>query len=386
MKEVLFVTHKYPPVIGGMEKQSYELIKGMEEHYKVYVIAYTPEDGNKGKWFATLKSRIKKTLADHPGISLIHLNDGLMGCACLWLQKHTDIPVIVTYHGLDVTFPSVIFQKHLITRLKKFDGAIAVSEATRQECLSRGFDAKTTFAVKNGVDHDIAEDPVDPNFTEILKSKYNVDLKGKKVIMTMGRPVKRKGFSWFINNVLPKLDDDFLLLMVGPVDKNPSILDKILLNLPGSFGHKIQLMFGIKSDTPDVVKAIDNNPKVAHLGKLPFKELLQALSLSNVFVMPNISVKGDAEGFGLVALEASMRETVILASGIEGITDAVIDGGNGVLVESENPEAWVKNLNQLFVDEKETQKLAKRGKQFTLDNYSWEKMNAGYAEVFKKFI
>lgn len=53
---------------------------------------------------------------------------------------------------------------------------------------------------------------------------------------------------------------------------------------------------------------------------------------------PTFLIPGDVEGFGLVALEASMRGTYILASGIDGITDAVINK-NGTLLPAGDAQA-----------------------------------------------
>lgn len=384
-KEILCVTHKYPPVIGGMEKQSFELINGLKEHFTVHVIAYEDE-GNKALWFYNLPSLIKKTLSDHPGISLIHLNDGLMGVASLWLQKYTDIPVVVTYHGLDITFPSKLFQSKVISRLSNYDGAICVSDATRQACLDRGFKKDTTFSVLNGVDKDMAAEPVRADFKDVLFSKYGVDIKGKRILMTMGRPVKRKGFSWFLRNVMPHLEDDIIFLMVGPLNENPSLGEKAILSLPGSLGHNTQLMLGITSDAPDVLKEVKENDRVFHLGKVPYEDLLQVLALAEVFVMPNIKVHGDAEGFGLVALEASMRGTPVLASGIEGITDAIHNEKNGWLIESQKPQVWIDKIHKILADKNKLAAFSEASKNYTLANYSWEKMTRGYVEVFNRFI
>ena len=38
---ILFVSHKYPPATGGMEKQSFELIQGIAQHQKIFKIVYT---------------------------------------------------------------------------------------------------------------------------------------------------------------------------------------------------------------------------------------------------------------------------------------------------------------------------------------------------------
>jgi phosphatidylinositol alpha-1,6-mannosyltransferase len=97
-------------------------------------------------------------------------------------------------------------------------------------------------------------------------------------------------------------------------------------------------------------------------------------------------VEGDEEGFGLVALEASMRGTYVLASGIEGITDAVIDGQNGSLLPSGDAQAWAEKIRTLLSDKAKLNMLSEQGKSFTRANYSWEFMVDGYREVFDRLI
>ena len=378
MTEVLCVTHKYPPAIGGMEKQSYELIAGLSNHYKTHVIAYQ-ENGNKTFWFAQLRTKIEAMLRSHPGIGLIHLNDGSMGAACLWLQNRTQIPVVVTYHGLDITFPLGIYQRRIVPRLAQYAGAICVSEFTRSECIRRGFNETNTFTVRNGVDIEMGNIPSDPGIVEKLKNRYGVDVTGKHIILATGRPVKRKGFSWFMKHVMPLLNEDTLLLMTGPMKHEPSFLEK-------NSGHHLQLLLGIASDTGEVNELLKTTKNAYHLGSIPYGDLLQVLSLADLFVMPNIRVEGDEEGFGLVALEDSIRGTYVLASGIEGITDAVIDGENGSLLPSGDAQAWAKKINELLSDKTKLAILSEKGKSFTRANYSWNNMVTGYKEVFDKLL
>jgi hypothetical protein len=75
--EILFVTHKYPPSIGGMEKQSFELINGMKRYAKVHAIIYDGRE-SRFRFFLTLRSKIIQACRSHPGISIIHFNDGLI--------------------------------------------------------------------------------------------------------------------------------------------------------------------------------------------------------------------------------------------------------------------------------------------------------------------
>lgn len=386
MKHILCISHKHPPMIGGMEKQSYELINGLAKHFHVHKLTYSGQE-NKIIWFLRLPLRVKKLLKKHPEIELIHLNDGSMGVASLWLRKMTSKPVFLTFHGLDITIPMPFFQKVLVARLQKFDGFICVSEATRQECLKRGFSAEKTFVVNNGVDSNLKDFPANYEETaQYLKDIHNIDIHSKKVLITLGRPVKRKGFSWFLKEVMPHLDNDIMLLMVGPMKKFTPLQQK-LWNLIPSLGRKrLSLMLGLPTDAEAVEKLVNESPNVHHLGAIPFKNLMGLLSATDLFVMPNIKVQGDMEGFGLVALESSIRGTYVAASGIEGITDAVISGRNGVLLHPENPKAWINAIHQLLSDSEELGRLSQEGKNFSIENYSWEKMVNGYAEIFKRVV
>ncbi len=173
-------------------------------------------------------------LESHPEIRLIHLNDGAMASASLWMQKELDIPVVVTYHGLDVTFPLDFYQDKLIPKLEQYDAAICVSEYTRQQCLKRGFDPEHTYTVPNGVDVSLADKPDRrEEITEELLSR-GVDVRGKRVIIASGRSVRRKGFSWFIKNVMPSLGSDVVLLMTGPRRQEQSFMQSVTRYIPWS--------------------------------------------------------------------------------------------------------------------------------------------------------
>jgi len=386
--EVLFITHKYPPIIGGMEKQSFELTTRMSKKHTVHLHAYKGE-GSKLMWFLSLKKEIKRILQQHPTIDIIHVNDGLMAAATLWLKSYTKIPVVATYHGLDITFPASIFQKRIIPKMTKLDMGICVSTATANQCIQRGFEPNKIAVAANGVDHDLAEIKTDLSFQKAFEEKYNLKLADKKIMMTMGRAVKRKGFSWFLNQVMPKLDNDFIFIMAGPLSTKRSFGEKIIDLFPSSIKDKIHLLFGIPTDVNNIVKILSKNTfnnRVIHVGKVPFNDLMQYLSLADVFVMPNIEVDGDAEGFGLVALEASLRNNPVVASGIEGITEAVHDQGNGILLPSKNAEIWIEKLQEIFRDKQQLKEFGEQSKNYTLDHFGWDQMVEDYEEIFTQVI
>lgn len=385
---IFFITHKYPPIIGGMERQSYELTTRVPQPHRSTVLAYKGE-GNKLMWFINLKKKIKQILRENKDIDIIHVNDGLMAAATTWLKKYTDIPVVATYHGLDITFPSSIFQNRIIKNMHRLDAGICVSHATAQACIERNFGKKSIYTVLNGVDHDLADIEKDNGFLKQKSNELGFDIEGKKIIITMGRAVKRKGFSWFLREVLPQLPDDVLFLMIGPLNTKRSFGEKIINLLPKGIKSKVHLMFGIATDVDAIVEALDNpatRKKVHHLGKVPFTDLMQYLAHADVFVMPNIKVDGDAEGFGLVALEANLRGLPVIASGIEGITDAVRHDKNGMLLNTLDTKQWITTITKVLNDADALQARSQKAKAYVLENYGWDKMVAEYLEVFEKVV
>ncbi|NNE26298.1 MAG: glycosyl transferase family 1, partial [Saprospiraceae bacterium] len=108
--KILFISYKYPPEIGGMQKQSFELITGMRERCDVVAILKKPQE-SVFSFFFGLKKRIKRVLVQHPDIKVIHFNDGVCAQVCAWLKAYTKIPLTLTYHGLDLVFPNKWYQR-----------------------------------------------------------------------------------------------------------------------------------------------------------------------------------------------------------------------------------------------------------------------------------
>ncbi len=380
---ILFISHKYPPVIGGMEKHSYELLTRLQKKHSVYPLLYDNKEG-RFRFFLSLKKRVRKLLKEHPTINLVYINDGLLACAMTWLKKERNIKMIATVHGLDVVHPNQVYQYFVKKNLAKLDKIIAVSSATAQACIQRGLDAQKVVIVKNGVDHELADIPIEKGFLKEFEKKHQLSLQGKQVLVTMGRPVKRKGFSWFVKEVMPELKDDIVFLLIGPRAKKKK---RHWFFIPSFIKRQIELATGISTDEAALKIACSQSilqQKVIELGKLPFPEVLQLLASADLFIMPNIPVEGDMEGFGLVALESAIRTTPVVASNIEGITDAIINEKNGFLLPPRETTAWVQKIHQLLSNKEQLTAFSTKARQFTLNHYGWALMVKGYIEVFER--
>ncbi|MGL4630728.1 MAG: glycosyltransferase family 4 protein [Leadbetterella sp.] len=379
--EVLFVSHKFPPSTGGMEKQSYELINGMKSHGKVHVIV-PAENENKILFFLKLKSRILGFLKANPTIKTIHFNDALIATVCLGHKEYTHLKRIVTVHGLDVVFPNAYYQTKLLPRFNRFDTIIAVSEATAQACIDRGIDKNKVVVIPNGVDHEIGINL--PSKTEIdaILQKLGID-PHRPLLVGLGRAVKRKGFSWFSAEVVPKLPKNVQVVWIGPFHKDATMLEKILGLLPKKLSRQLELALGFPTDEKQLRELLKQESNIKHLGKLPWKELEIALASATAFVMPNIAVEGDMEGFGLVCLEAGLCGTTVLAANIDGIPSAVHTGKNGVLLPNTDVEAWRQTIDMLISENCNRTESTASQRAYIIQTFGWKKMVSQYAQIFE---
>lgn len=379
--KVLTVTHKYPPSIGGMQKQSFELIKGMSAKTELSTLIF---DNSYPKifFFISIIPRIIFRLIQDPAINIIHANDGLMAIIISPIMLFTNRKVVVTIHGLDVVFPIFLYQLWVRKVLSKFDLVITVSNETRLECISRGVPAEKVIFVPNGFD------PV-KKINNGLWKKNNLGIpESKKILLAVGRPIKRKGFSWFALNVMPLLGNDALFVIVGPREKHLNtirILDKIL---PNKLFNLICLFVGLSLDEYEIDQAIKNESlatKVLFLGKLPQDQLDELRSNADIYVMPNIAVKGDYEGFGLVALEAVSAGTLCLAANVDGIPSAIQDDINGILLPAKDPVSWANKINYLLENPSVLSELTAKYNENLLNSATnWEYMCNQYLDLFKK--
>ncbi|WP_285010990.1 glycosyltransferase family 4 protein [Pedobacter faecalis] len=368
-----------------MEKQSYELIQGMSRYARVHTIVY--EGGGRLRFLSTLNSRILAVLRENPQISVIHFNDGLIAAVSLMHTGYAHLRRCVTMHGLDVVFPGWIYQRMILPRFNRFDLIIAVSRATAEACIIRGISKEKIVVINNGVDTSEKHPAARPELEALLLNKYAIDPGGKQVLLAMGRAVKRKGFSWFLRNVVPGLNHDVLVLLISPGAWNTAT-DRLLAILPGFLRARVELFLGYPGDARMIDKLLKGSTlsqRVYRLQGLPRADINTVFAGADAFVMPNIEVDGDMEGFGLVCLEACMYGLPVFAAASGGITDAVIPGKNGILLPPGNAERWINELNNFEPGAADKTALATSIISFTRERFSWEVMVHNYFVFLSKF-
>lgn len=357
---ILFITRKYPPSIGGMQKLSYQLTAEIGKLTEAFIISWGYSQILLPFFlpYALLKAIIiiLKEKSD-----LVHLGDPVLSPLGLIIKSVFRLPVVVNVHGLDITFPNRFYQFVVPKCLKQMDKLICISAQTREECLKRGISAEQCVIIPIGIEvDDYRPSSQEKGKIEALIGKNIDDI---KILLTVGRLVKRKGVASFIARVLPQIirvHPDVHYLVVGEGPERCSIEAQ--------------------------VRALGLEDKVSILGRVDGRTLKAIYHLSDIFIMPNISVKGDFEGFGLVALEACAAGLCVVVSKLEGIQDAVIHGQNGFLVSPDDIDSYVEIILNLLEDEQKRKHCGNKARDFVLRNYNWEKISHQYLKVFQQVI
>ena len=345
----LFITRNYPPQIGGLEAYSYNLINEFEKHHTVYKIVLT-----KSKihllWFLPFSLVWALFLTWQYRIGHVHLCDGVLAPLGLLLKFFCKARLSISIHGLDITFRNRLYQLLIPFCVAKLDQIVCVSQATLEECLQRKVPSHKCTIIPNGIHPDeiYLAQPVS-ELRAKLEEKINTSLQNKKVLVTVGRLVKRKGVAWFVSQVMPHLDSAYAYMVVG--------------NGP-EYKH-------IKA----LCASLNLGQRVVLLGEVTTEERNLVLNAADIFIMPNITVAGDMEGFGMVALEAGSCGLSIIASNIQGIKDAVIDSVSGYLVEEGNAEDFLKAITSVKLDREKIRHAV-------IQNYSWRKIFYRYQQAF----
>ncbi|NTW27262.1 MAG: glycosyltransferase family 4 protein [Candidatus Moranbacteria bacterium] len=365
--KILFISRAYPPTVGGIENQNYELAKWLSEIAEVKIIANT-----RGRKFLPIFAPYALLRA----LFLMHKYDALLigdGTLAIlsWIMKiFYKKPTLCVIHGLDINYGSaslgVWYEKILIKLyqtfwieifIKSFDKLIAVGNETVKVAVEKGIPDEKIVFIPNGVD---TEKHLTQSAKADLEKIIGQSVADKKVLLTSGRLAKRKGVAWFIANVMPKLAENFVYIIAGD-----------------------------GPDKENIQQAIKNNKlenRITMLGYIPDEAKNVLLNTADLFVQPNIKVAGDMEGFGISVIEAGACRLPVLASNMEGLKDAIKDGKNGFLVEPENAQAYADKINELFKSGSPRELFGETVRNFVLANYQWKNIAQQYLTEIQKTI
>lgn len=363
---ILYITRKFPPSIGGMQTQSYEFYNALRTREEVCLVCWRKSQKFLPIFLIIAMSRSLYYNLRY-NIDIIQVGDLALSPLGLVLKMIFHKPVLAMSHGKDTYFSNALYQYFVPRLAKRLNGIICVSSFLRRELLSKGLQSSKLFVMPNGIN---PSDYVEVYDSQRIKRKigfrYGISLDNIRIILSVSRLVKKKGILNFVKNILPGIMKDIpnaALLLVGEDAVKEAKEEKALI---------------IRA-----AKESNLSNKIFFLGSIRERDLLnQIYSISDVFIMPNIQTTGDIEGFGIVALEASMNKIPVVAFDVGGISEAIRAGRNGILVEEGNNEEFARAVKELLVDEGKRSDLGKKARSFVAEDYNWDRIINRYIAIW----
>ena len=342
-----------------MEQFAYDLSQALSKQVSLVPVTW----GGRGRARAVLVAVPSLTLRAFSKLlvykfDLVHVNDGLMAPSGYLLAKLFRKRFVVVLHGLDITYRNPLFRLLVPAAVRRADHVFCISRATAEVAQAQGVSAAKLTVMPLA-----AEDTIYGRATrrDLLQLSGLTD--EAQILLTVGRLEERKGVAWFIANVLPGLIQAYPRLQY--------------------------VVVGEGAAQAAIEAAVTDQQLAGHvhlLGRLEAKQYQAAYNGADIFVMPNILVPGDIEGFGLVVLEAALCGLPVVAADIEGIRDAIRDNQNGYLVPSGDTAAFTAKLGDLLDNPKQAQQFGHQSRAYTLGNFRWQPLARRYVEVYKQLL
>ena len=256
--------------------------------------------------------------------------------------------IIALTHGHEVWWAKIFPFNFAIKRIgKNVDHLTYLGEFTRQ-AISKALSRKSaTEMVKIAPGIDTAHFIPQP---DAMQKRKELGLQDKKIIISVGRLVHRKGQDNLIQAmpaVLKKIPSAHLLLVgEGPYRKH---LEKLVMK-----------------------SSLEQN--VTFAGRIMYDRLPSYLSAADLFAMPSRSrfFGLEVEGLGIVYLEASACGIPVVAGNSGGAPDAVLEGVTGLCVDGTNIEQITAAIVEICSDAERASHMGAAGRNWIVDQWQWD--------------
>jgi phosphatidyl-myo-inositol dimannoside synthase len=416
----VFVSHSFPPEgrplanVGGMQRVATELSEALAESPEVALRRVVLRSA--WRWTGPLTVPFLFLLvARLPRIARAHRADVVVfssvvtALVCWPLRRRLRRQGVATaaiVHGLDVTTPIVPYQWLVRRAFRALDLVLPVSRATAAACIERGLAPAKVRVVPNGVSVERFLAPSMPGISGDGMPAYAGDGAGgdhlpdpdlevrvapravvpspirsaraerqrlaerfgasdllaedSALLCSVGRHVPRKGFDWFVSEVMPGLPAYVQYWLAGEGPTTEAIRE--------------------------AAEAAGVANRVRILGCVSEADLRLLLRASDLLVMPNRPIENDVEGFGIVMLEAGLCGTPSVAAALDGIRDVIVEGESGHLVTAGDPDAFAEVIRRYSADRAALAALSRRAQTHTLRTFNWAAVADRYVEVLSERV
>jgi len=375
---VLFVTNDFGPRAGGIETFIIGLIQRRPFGQTIVYTSSQPESEQyDADWMKNYGVRVirdrSKILLPTPRVAFqlrrIIKSEGIttaafgaaapLGLLSASMKRAGVLRTVALTHGHEVWWAKVFPFNILLRRIgATVDVLTYLGEFTRN-AIASALTAKAKSAmvkIAPGID----VDHFSPSDASALRQ--SLGLADKKVIVSVGRLVHRKGQDHLIESMPEILEvvPNAHLLLVGQ----------------GPYRDYLQQLV--------TKNALEDS--VTFIGRIQYADLPQYICVGDIFAMPSRSrLMGlEVEGLGIVYLEASACGLPVLAGNSGGAPDAVLHNETGLVVDGTDNKQIAAAAIKLLTKEDSARKMGVVGRQWIIDKWRWEIWSKDFEVLLNK--
>ena len=358
----LVVTNDFPPRVGGIESFVLEMVRLLPPDQVVVHTARQPGDR---EFDATLPFPVvrdpSRIMLPTPAITRRAVAIAREhGCDRVWFgaaaplglmaatlrRRAGVVRTVATTHGHEVWWAMLPGARRLLRRIGETNDVLTyLGEFTRARVARALTPAARARMVRltPGVDVELFHPGVDGR---PVRQRYG--LGDRPVVVCVARMVRRKGQDTLIK-ALPLVQrsvPEAMLLLVGDGPDRKRLM-------------RLARRAGVEQD-------------VVFAGAHPWRELPPFFAAGDVFCMPCRTRKFglEAEGLGIVFLEAAASGLPVIAGNSGGAPDTVIDGANGLVVREAGGAALTNLLLAVLAAPATATSMSARGRDWAFD-WQW---------------
>jgi glycosyltransferase involved in cell wall biosynthesis len=296
------------------------------------------------KWLGTVPRSVIKQLKQEQA-SLLHVHFGVDAIEAWPIAKALNLPMLVTLWGYDInihrdwweagyggwrmrSYPAQLLELAQQPRVR----FIAITDAIRRRAVSYGIPAAKIWQCYPGVD------------TAKFAPSGRPIVERERRVLFIARLVEKKGCEYLIKAFVQvqRTVPDASLIIVGDG--------------------------GLRRDLQQIALRLD--VRAEFRGALSRAEVIQELQIARVFCLPSVhAANGDAEGFGIVLLEAQGSGVPVVTSAMGGASEGIDDGVTGFAFEERDVDTLARRLITLLTDDALATSMALAGPRFVSNKF-----------------
>ncbi|MGE6442963.1 glycosyltransferase [Pseudomonas bubulae] len=291
---------------------------------------------------------------------LIHIHFATEAVLAWPMLKELKLPIIVTLHGYDINVYREWWEKGNEGRtMKNYPrNLLQIAQEDNIQFLAVSEAIKT-----RAIEYGIPESKLEVSYIGVDTQKFTPSAKSiseRTQILFVGRLVEKKGCRYLLE-AFESIQHDYPLSELVIVGDGP--LENSLKNF-----------------------AKDKNLRATFLGALSGEKVKALMDEARVFCLPSITAEsGDAEGLGIVILEAQACGVPVITSARGGATEGIQHRVTGFAHEEKDVAGIKYALHALFSDDELANEFGIAARKFAVKHMDIKKCTERLEEIYSKY-